>query len=103
MNSNLIKQINQLQQNISELQKQLESMNDLIVCNNDVKCDTLTSNNVTVNKLSQVLGNLNVFGDLHLENTKFYLNNNCHLYMKDNKLCFNNGEKDMLVALTEMN
>ena len=104
MNSGLIKQLNQLQQNITEVKKQLESMNNLIVCDDDIKCNnTLTTTNLTVNNLSHFLGNLNVFGDLHLDNTKIYLNDKCYIFVKDNKLCFNNGEKDMIVNITEMN
>lgn len=104
MNSGLIKQLNQLQQNITEIKNQLESMNNLIVCDDDIKCNnTLTTTNLTVNNLSHFLGNLNIFGDIYLNQTKIYLNNNCYLFVKDNKLYFNNGETDMLVSLTDMN
>jgi hypothetical protein len=102
MNSSLIKQLNQLQQSINEIQTNLKMMNTQIICNDDIKCNnTLTTNNLTVNNLSQLLGNVNIFGDLHLDN-KIYLNNTCYLFIEDNKLCFNNGEKDHIVNLTEM-
>ena len=104
MNSGLIKQLNQLQKTITEIKNQLESMNNLIVCDDDIKCNnTLTTTNLTVNNLSHFLGNINVFSDLHLDNTKLYLNPKCYLFVKDDKLCFNNGEKDMLVNITEIN
>jgi hypothetical protein len=103
MNSSLVKQLNQINQNIIDIHNKIQSLNDTIICNNDIKCDTIVCNNSSINNLSQILGNLNIFGNLHLDNTKFYLNETCYLFMKENQLCFNNGEKDMLVSLTELN
>jgi hypothetical protein len=103
MNTGLIKQLNQLNQNISEIKNKLDSMHNLIICSDDIKCDnTLTTNNLTSNNLSQFLGNVNIFGDLHLDNTKLYLNDNCYLYINNNQLLLINGEKNYIVNLTEI-
>jgi hypothetical protein len=105
MNTSLIKQLNNLQQTITELKNKLENINtNMVISNDDIKCEnTLTTNNLTVNNLTQILGNVNLYGDLYLDSSKIHFNDSCYLFVKDNILCFNNGNKDMLVNLTEIN